>query len=215
MQSLTLQLISAVQSAEPFYTYLNRPAWFKAHFRPVFDALRRETGGIIILARAGSQIVGHIYVDLTPKHRSFGQSVPIFGWLDGESPEIIAELLTTAESYVHEQGFATLRGPINVPKMFGGWGVLLHQFDTDPLIDTAWNRPELAAWLDQAGYQRAAVYCNKHAALPDSMRPVNKFPEIDFVSYPIPELVQEHPKILQQIGIFIQKTFGSFLPDTY
>lgn len=214
MQSVHIQIISALQPADAFYAYLKRPAWFKAKFQPVFDALRRETGGVIIIEKIEDQVLGHIYVDCYPKHRSFGKQVPIFGWLDGDSAQIIVDLLRAAEMYTKLHGFGTLRGPINVPKMFGGWGVLVENYNWAPLIDSATNRPELAQWITQAEYQIADEYFNAHAALPDTMRPANKFPEIEFISYPIPELIQNQRDILEQVGTFISKTFGSYLPDT-
>ena len=75
-----------------------------------------------------NEALGSIYCELKPKHMSKGKQIPIFGWLNANNKEIAKKLLTHVENFAKNNGHKEIRGPLNMPKMFG-WGAQVEYFD--------------------------------------------------------------------------------------
>ena len=211
--SYTIVPITASESSQAFIKYLHRPEWFKTHFAPIFDQHRARTQGTLFVAQnqITQQIQGCIYCELTPMHLSYGKQVPIFGWLQADSADICADLLTYAKKWVANQGYTTLRGPINVPSLYGGWGVRTAGFDNAPLVNSAENDPRLAKWIAAAGWEVETEYIS---VLATEWDPGDcPFPQMELKTFPIPTILQD-TALLQKLQQFVQENFVSRLPDT-
>ncbi|WP_371806391.1 hypothetical protein [Candidatus Lokiarchaeum ossiferum] len=207
------QTILAHESAQDFLAYLNRPNWFKAHFESIFNSHRQRTQGQIFLARepATNAVIGSIYCELTPMHQSYGKQIPIFGWLQANSPEICAALLNIAKEWVADHGYHILRGPINVPSLYGGWGVRTKGFDRNSLVNSAENDRQLASWIARAGWEVETEYIS---VLATEWDPGDcPFPHMELKTYPIPEILA-NPPLLEKLQAFVQENFVTRLPDT-
>jgi hypothetical protein len=120
-----IEMLSTEEQTEDFLNLLAKPGWFMDHFRPMFTKWMQDHQGKFFIAKVEEQPVGSIYCELNPPHVSHGEKVPIFGWFIAENPDVAAKLLKEVEIYVIEHDYSILRGPINHPKLFGGWGVLI------------------------------------------------------------------------------------------
>ena len=211
--STSIQLVSANESAEGFYLYLDRPAWFINRFQSIFDDHRSSTGGVLFLYRSINEVQGCIYVELTPKHRSYNEQIPIFGWLQADSESIALDLLAYAEEYVSEHGFHTLRGPINAPALYGGWGAKYQGLDVPLSVDFSSNQKGLSTWIDHAGFVIEAEYVDVqsttefHVACPVADGTIEK------VQVPLKEVLND-PEIMGQLYAFVNRNFVGRLPDT-
>jgi hypothetical protein len=206
---ISLKEILPSESCRDFMTYYGIPAWMTPYFQPAFDHYRAKVSAKIYLAlNSAAAICGCIFYDPTPEHRSYGKQVPTFGWLKADSPAIAAQLLTHIERDAKEHGAAKLRGPINSPKSFGGWGAVLKDAD-HPLFECAHGMPDQAKWLQTAGYTLDAEYINLYNT---NLLDVPAFPNIELTSPPITEILG-NPQLLQQIGAMVGGAFANFLPD--
>jgi hypothetical protein len=206
----TIEKISSNQNLSRFFNYLNRPSWFKDKFIPEFDTHRKLTDGMIFLMLQEEKTIGCIYCELNPHHTSYGEKVPIFGWIQAESEQICHKLLETAIKYAKDNGFSKIRGPINPPKLFGGWGAMVEGYSNEMLVESAINQPELAGWIISAGFN----FDTEYVAIKDThmLSKDFEFPGIELNSYPIKELMKDSELILK-LGKFVTANFTGFLPD--
>ncbi len=110
--------------------------------KPIFEKHRKENEGFIFLMTNSSEnnkITGSIYCELKPKHISKGKQIPIFGWLNADNEEIARILLNHVENFVKKHGYNEIRGPLNMPKMFG-WGSQVEHFECPMYWETPHNR---------------------------------------------------------------------------
>ncbi|MFV1973997.1 MAG: N-acetyltransferase [Thiohalobacterales bacterium] len=78
-----------------------------------------------------------------------------FGMLEAaDSPELVAALLATAESWLREQGMQQVRGPFNL-SVNEECGLLVEGFDTPPYIMMGHARPYYERHIEAAGYRPA------------------------------------------------------------
>ncbi|MCK5345312.1 MAG: hypothetical protein KAR20_18005 [Candidatus Heimdallarchaeota archaeon] len=187
---LKIRSIGVGEKIDQFYDFLDRPFWFKMYLKSYFETQRIKMHGVVFLAvdaAKPSTIKGCIYCELEPDHLTYGKNVPIFGWVQVNSEETLKFLFTHVEKYVKDHGFNELRGPINPPKLFGGWGAMTKGFDQPLLVDSANNDPHLAEWIENAGYKIEAEYVSLQVDEP--LNVANPFPEknIELISIPISE----------------------------
>jgi hypothetical protein len=208
-------MVLADETAQGFYLYLDRPTWFINHFQSIFDDHRALTGGVIFLYRSfeDNNVQGCIYVELAPKHRSYNEQVPIFGWLQADSEAIALELLAYAEEYVSENGFTELRGPINSPGIYGGWGARYAGPEIPLSVDFSANQKELKNWIEQAGFQPEAEYIDVQATTEYKVKcPVQNI-AIEKIQWPLKDVLG-NPEIMSQLYDFVNRNFVGRLPDT-
>jgi hypothetical protein len=156
--AIQIQPILPPDNADPFYPLLNRPPWFLDHFIPAFETWRRDHNGIIFIAYDYQRPIGCIYVEIHPPHLVHGEYKPVFGWLEAENQYVVVQILNAAENYVIEHGGASLRGPINHPKFFGGWGVLMEDSYEPMLVNNTATPSLIGKMLEQAGYNCDTEY---------------------------------------------------------
>ncbi len=213
--STSIQLISADETAQDFYLYLDRPTWFINHFQSIFNDHRTLTAGVIFLYRSTEEnkVQGCIYVELTPKHRSYNKQVPIFGWFQADSEVIALELLAYAEEYVLENGYNILRGPINSPAIYGGWGARYEGPEIPLSVDLSTNQQELKTWLENAGFDAEAEYIDVQSTNAPVMHCPIPNDSIEKIQKPLEEILTD-PEIMEQLYAFVGRNFVGRLPDT-
>ncbi len=205
--------IAHSSSSDDFFKYLSRPMWFKKNFQPIFDVHRKRTQGILFLAKDNfsKRTVGCIYCELKPFHYTYGKQIPIFGWLQANSQVICSDLLEYASKYTFENGFQDLRGPINTPSLYGGWGARVVGFENESLVNSAENHPSLAQWIEEAGWSSEAEYLSVLATEWDPG--TCPFPNMELKRFPISDLLKNIP-LLNQLSEFVKNNFSNRLPDT-
>ncbi len=215
-ENLCIKIIHAHQSANSFFAYLPFPSWFMERFSLAFNEHRRKTEGVIFLSYSseGNRVVGSIYVEVTPTHRSYGKQIPIFGWLFADSADICHLLLQTAEEFVNASGGHSLRGPINEPHLFGGWGILHEASSKMPMmVDSMPFIPDIADWIQEAGYENDTTYVSLEIReMADFNCPLD-MDRFRFISPTLAEL-QSHSELRSEVDRIISRNFSRFLPDT-
>lgn len=201
--STSIQLISDDESAQGFYLYLDRPVWFINHFQSIFDDHRALTKGVLFLYRADNnqknhKVQGCIYVELTPKHRSYNEQIPIFGWLQADSEAIALELLKCVEEYAADRGFHTLRGPINTPALYGGWGAKYQGLDIPLSVDFSSNQKELSEWIDRAGFVVESEYVDVQSTSQYLVDNPTMDENIEKIQIPVKDVLN-NPEIMHQL----------------
>ncbi len=208
------ELIDYESDHTQFINYLNRPIWFKVKFNQIFDQHRKKNQGTILLVKkkdAVNSVIGCVYYELNPHHLSYGKKVPIFGWLQADNEKICHILLKKLESIVKKRGYSTIRGPINLPSLYGGWGTKIWDKDKYPLINSSENSKKLSSWIKTTGFKLETEYISlKVTEWDPGLCP---FEGIEIITFPIFELL-ENKKILKQIKDLLKTNFSSFLPDT-
>jgi GNAT superfamily N-acetyltransferase len=201
------------ESSRDFISYYGFPEWMRLRFEAAFDAYRRKTGGLILLMPnpgGSSPCCGCLVYERTPDHFSYGQRMPTFGWLKADSGDIAQKLLAYVAHKAIAEGFTSLRGPINSPKTFGGWGVPLVGDDLPPLIECAWNKLDQSAWLTAAGFTPDAEYINLYNT---HLLDVPAVPDVELTSPPIDHILSDR-NVLEAIGGLVNGSFAHYLPDT-
>ena len=204
---------SSQDSSLEFIQYLSRPLWFKRNFGPLFDLHRKKTKGKLFLAKdsESQDTIGCVYCELKPFHNSYGKQIPIFGWLQADTEEICHALLSNIWEFVQDNNFDCLRGPINTPSIYGGWGVRTEGFSNKPLVNSATNSEKLANWISNAGWDMDTEYVSVCGTKWDSSH--CSFPNIELKSFPISEL-KHNTQLLTQLSKFVENNFVQRLPDT-
>ena len=220
ISQILLHRINPFEKSDLFVQYLDRPLWFKENFQEAFDRHRKHTKGIILLAAASEDlkenqeiIHGCIYVESKSHHSSFGKKIPIFGWLQAKNVETCKFLLESAEELVQNQGYKGLRGPINEPHLYGGWGAAIKKSSTFPImVNTPQNPIILNGWIESSGFERSTTYLGldtKTVSYPPNTLNDNEF---RFIS-PTFEELKSNPELQENIKSHIKRNFGNFLPD--
>ncbi len=200
------------QSIAKFYDYIAYPDWFKQRMKPIFEQHRKENEGTVFIMvdpSKNNKSIGSIYLELKPKHMSKGKQIPIFGWLNAESKEIAQKLLSHVEKFAKIKGYKEIRGPLNMPKMFG-WGAQVQYFDCPMYWETPHNKSEIPKWIESCGYKPDTEYITLE--LTELLEVENPYPELEIVSYPIEELFADK-EMMGKLSKLIERNFSGFLPD--
>lgn len=195
-----------------FYDYIAYPDWFKLKMKPIFEKHRKENEGFIFMAvdlAKNNKVQGTIYCELSPKHMSKGKQIPVFGWLHADNKEIATILLNHVENFAKKHGHNEIRGPLNMPKMFG-WGAQVEHFDCPMYWETPHNSSEIPKWIEECGYVADTEYITLE--LTNLLEVENPYPELDIVSYPIEELFADK-EMMGKLQQLIERNFSGFLPD--
>ena len=104
-----------------------------------------------------------------------------------------------------------LRGPINHPKFFGGWGVSVEPQDQSFLVNNTHTSSKVGVMLENAGYRSDTEYISviQHPTIPKSK---SEYPNIEFVNRSIVEMISD-TNLMSKIQTLMQNEFSRFLPD--
>ena len=198
------------QSIPKFYEYIAYPDWFKLRMKPIFEHHRKENEGVVfMMSNENNKTIGSIYCELTPQHISKGKQIPIFGWLHADRKEIAEKLLSHVEKFAKDHGHEEIRGPLNMPKMFG-WGAQVDYYECSMYWETPHNRPEIPKWIEECGYTPDTEYIT--LGLTNLLEVDNPYPELEIISYPIEDLFANQD-MMEKMQKLIERNFSGFLPD--
>jgi hypothetical protein len=213
---LKISVVRPTDSASRFFHYLDFPIDLQKPFQLEFNEQRLRTEGIILIVLANKsstiETKGCIYVEIYPDHLSSGQKIPIFGWFKADSSHISSLIFSAAEEYVSSQGQSQMRGPINVPSLFGGWGVCTHTRNLPFMIDSARNSSVLATWIKSAGYHLSTTYLALEMQNCANFTCPLQETDFEFVDPPVRDLLQNR-SLMNHLYQFIDQNFSSYLPD--
>ncbi len=131
------------------------------------DTVTNNRGAIYAAFNSSGELVGRIAVEKHIGYLSRGKPCVTFGWLEGDSPEVVKMLLDQIFQWViHEESNAQntdqriklIRGPISFPKNLGGFGCQIEGFNLPRMHCVSTNRPELAGWIQSAGFKPDTNY---------------------------------------------------------
>ena len=112
------------------------------------------------IARRGGKAVGRISAHIDelalemPAEQGFGPGTGFFGYFDAEDEDVARALLTTAESWLAQQGMTRVLGPISL-SIWEEPGLLVRGQDHPPMIMMGHHPAHYAGWIEAAGYGRA------------------------------------------------------------
>ncbi len=156
-----------------------------------------------------SELSGFVIVEIDPLFKSYGKPCATFGWLCANSFEACELLMTSCEDFARENGHKKIRGPINFPKGLGGMGVQVEGFDEKMLYGIAFNRREIAEYLDMLGYKRDAKYICVHVTA-KTWKQGRELDENVRIGYlPLNEMISRKEDFIQ----LISGAFDFLLPD--
>lgn len=167
----------------PWSIYVDDPAWI-----PPLLLERREQFSrrhpyfaharcCFWLAYRGMRPVGRISAQIDALHEArYRDATGFFGLLEAEDEaETFHALLSTAETWLRDQGMVRIRGPFNL-SINQECGLLVEGYDTPPMIMMGHARPYYAGRLAAEGYQGVkdllAYHVVTHFTPPDLMRAV-------------------------------------------
>ncbi len=131
------------------------------------EIVKDNRGAIFAACDQSGECTGRIEVEVHPGYQTRGKPCVLFGWLDGNSQVVVQALLDHVSQWSsrmepHSGDFShrinLLRGPISMPKDFGGIGCQTDGFHLPRMHSISTNRPELAEWIERAGFKRDAEY---------------------------------------------------------
>lgn len=147
----------------PGLLYRNDPHWIEPlHFErrqhlspknPVFGHLKWQAW----IAWAGDKPVGRITAQVDTLHRQLhGNDTGHFGMLEAiDDPNIFESLMSTAESWLQQEGAHRITGPFNLT-INEESGLLVEGFDEPPCALMGHGKPYYGTRIEGLGYQPAA-----------------------------------------------------------
>ena len=146
----------------PWSLYRDDPAWVppllferRQHLsnkNPFFEHARWRAW----LAWRGSQPIGRITAQIDQLYLDrHHQRVGYFGMLEAiDDPEVFAQLLHTAETWLHEHGMEQIQGPFNL-SINEECGLLVEGFETPPSLMMGHAQPYYAPRIEAQSYAPA------------------------------------------------------------
>ncbi len=131
------------------------------------EVILNNLGVLYAAYDSSGERVGQVVVEINPRYTTRGKPCATFGWLDGTTSETIISLLEQSSSWASKQELLVggtsrrntlLRGPVSFPKGLGGLGCQVEGFQMPRMYGVPAGRPELAAWIEAAGFKQDAPY---------------------------------------------------------
>ena len=107
------------------------------------------------LAERNGELVGRIAAIRNDAHnRTHNENIGFFGFFESVNDQEVAnELLSTAESWLKQQGLDAMRGPAN-PSSNDEYALLIEGFDDPPRLMMTYNSPYYMDLLDNYGLKK-------------------------------------------------------------
>jgi GNAT superfamily N-acetyltransferase len=110
----------------------------------------------LFLARRSGRCVGRVAAICNRAHNEIhADKVGFFGFFecDPADQQAAHALLDQAQAWLGERGLTSIRGPVN-PSMNAECGLLIHGFDSPPMVMMPFNPPEYAGLIESAGFAK-------------------------------------------------------------
>jgi GNAT superfamily N-acetyltransferase len=147
----------------PFRLYRGDPCWVppligdeKKFLQPRYNSFLRENPVKLFLCRRNGETVGRIAAVLNRDHQRHHQDrCGFFGMFESvNDPQVAAELMRVAGSWLKDNGADTLRGPANF-SLNNTAGLLVEGFERPPVVMMAYNPPYYRELLEELGFRQA------------------------------------------------------------
>jgi GNAT superfamily N-acetyltransferase len=166
----------------PWEVYRNNPYWVpplfseRVHFITSHPFLEHADAEFF-LAKRDTQVVGTIAAFINHRHNEFhNEHIGFFGFFEVlEDPEAAKTLLETAEKWVRERGYDSIRGPAQFSTN-EECGLLVDGFDDPPRILMTYNPPRYVDYIQNQGYTKA-MDLHAYALDTDIYAGGSKFPQ--------------------------------------
>ncbi len=131
------------------------------------DVVRNKEGRLFAAYDSNGDCTGRVEVEINPRFSTRGKPCATFGWLDATDAGTVNLLLGHASDWASKQEViiggtrrrnALLRGPVSFPKGLGGLGCQVEGFQMPRMYGVPASRPEMAAWIEAAGFKQDASY---------------------------------------------------------
>ena len=105
-------------------------------------------------------LTGFVICQIDGEYKSYSRRCPTFGWLHAKNFVSCKMLMVECESFVKQNKFRKLRGPVNYPKNIGGIGWQTEGFSAPMMNGVAFNDPgsNVLSYLQELGYKLNAKY---------------------------------------------------------
>ena len=125
-------------------------------FDPKLNPYYEHSEVQLFLALDGKNIVGRISAQTNRNHNKVHQDkVGFFGFFETIDDQAVANaLLATAEKWLFEKGFDTMRGPASL-SVNDECGLLIDGFDSSPMVLMSYNQPHYIRLLENSGFYKA------------------------------------------------------------
>ncbi len=119
---------------------------------PFWAHARRQ----LFLAKRGGKTVGRIAAIINDNHNKHaGDKAGFFGFFETENKQATASaLIAAAKAWLKQNGCDSMRGPVN-PDTNHPCGILLDNYDKDPMVMMPYNPPYYVDLLHAAGLVKA------------------------------------------------------------
>ena len=170
----------------PWSIYTEDPQWvppllmerhqFLSSRNPYFEHARFRSW----IAYHGADPVGRISAQIDRLHLDrYDDATGFFGMLESQDdPGIFSALMTTAESWLRDQGMRRVRGPFNL-SINQECGLLVDGFDTPPVLMMGHAWPYYGLRVEEQGYAKAmdllAYYVNADFEMSRAMHAIMKW----------------------------------------
>uniref|UniRef100_UPI0040562F2E hypothetical protein n=1 Tax=Alistipes sp. TaxID=1872444 RepID=UPI0040562F2E len=160
-----LDVVERIYAGNPYYV---RP--FDGSIRGIFDPKRNKMfrGGEAqrwIARRVSTgEIVGRIAAFYNREQAALEeQPTGGCGFFESiEDYDVAYMLFDRAQEWLKERGMEAMDGPINFGPRDAFWGLLVENFECEPLFENPYNPPYYKAFFEQYGFQN---YFNQHTYL--------------------------------------------------
>lgn len=109
------------------------------------------------LAKVDGKSCGRISMCIDYNYNAFwNEKVGIFGFFESlKDQEVAARLLDTVRDRLKEKGMAVMRGPMCFNTNHEGFGMLVDNFDCDPVVLTSYNPRYYVTMMEEYGLKKA------------------------------------------------------------
>jgi len=167
MADIEIRKVETDQDFRAFFTfpwtlYKNDPNWIAplvSMRRDILDKKRSAAFAYIegdyFCAYRNGELVGTIAAYINHRHNDYhGEHIGWFGAFETiEDEEVAQKLLATAQDWVREKGYETIRGPQTLTT-HEEVGALVDGF-TPPVLQMVYNPPYYGPYIEAAGFQKA------------------------------------------------------------
>jgi len=166
----------------------------------------------VFIASSDSEYCGFVVSQFDPNYKSYSRKCGTFGWLTANDFEVCKKLIKECEIFLKGNRVRKLRGNVNFPKTFGGFGIQATGFEEQMIYGVTYGDPKskILDYLDKLGYARESEYiCMKVTKKTwDSGKRVSK--DIRFEYLPLDELPEKKEEILN----IAKGSFYTIMPDS-
>jgi GNAT superfamily N-acetyltransferase len=146
----------------PYRKYQNHPTWVPPLLVSEWELVDRKKNPYLhhsavqlFLALEAGQVVGRVAAVDDQNYNDFHeQKTALFANFEAENAAVTKALMQAVEAWAKGRGLDTVRGPGKLEQN-DMMGLLIENFDDPPAVMMAYNPPEYAGFMTEAGYGKS------------------------------------------------------------